>query len=283
MDMHVGLGYRLFDWLSIGGGIHSFLNLEGETFIDTVLLDVTDLQNSTYVLPGVNRQVIWSFAPLGSVLVKPVKGLRVGVAYRGANKAKVKYQQIVNIGIPWFDKTNPTQERVLNLISASLPFDYTFFFTPQSVTGGASSQLTERVLVSVDLAWYQYSEFIDGKGNVPNPGFEDTWIPRAGVDFELLQDLHLYGGYFYEPSPVPDQTTQNNYMDMDRHVFSFGAGYTIPGIGHYWKKPLTFQALIQGQYLPDRQAQKTDTTLYGPSYDYNGYIIQAGVAIVFHY
>jgi hypothetical protein len=72
-------------------------------------------------------------------------------------------------------------------------------------------------------------------------------------------------------------------MDMDRHVFSCGVGYSIPGIGTYWRKPLTFQALVQGQYMPRREVNKEDPVLYGPSYAFDGYIIQAGVAIVFHY
>ena len=283
MDMHVGLAYRVLDWFSVGVGIHSFLNLEGETFIDTVLLDLSDIQEKTYVLPGVNRQVLWSFAPIGSVLLAPMDWLRVGVVYRGSNKAKIKYDQFVNIGLRIPNGQEPEVERSLTLISAFIPFDYTFFFTPESITGGVSVRVNERFLVSLDLAWYRYSAFKDGKGNKPEVPFSDTWIPRLGLDYEVLDDLHLYGGYFYEQSPVPDQPRRNNYMDMDRHVFSCGAGYSLPGIGKYWKKPLTVQAFFQGQYLPGREVRKENETRYGPSYDFEGYIIQAGLALVFHY
>lgn len=279
MDMHVALAYRPLDWLSVGVGLHSFLNLEGETFIDTVLLDLSDLQNGTYVLPGVNRQVLWSFAPLGSILIRPLEGLRVGLIYRGANKAKIKYQQFVTIGLP----VDFTKEESLTLISAALPFDYTFFFTPESLTGGVSYQVIDRLLLSLDLAWYRYSAFTDGKGNDPDPAFSDILIPRAGLDFEALEALHVYAGYFFEPSPVPGQRTRNNYLDMDRHVLSCGVGYTIPGIGRYWKKPLTFQGLVQGQLFPRREIRKDDPALYGPSYEVKGYLIQAGLAVVFHY
>jgi len=282
MDLHFGLGYRILSWISVGVGIHVFLNMEGETFLDAVILDPADIRNRSYMLPGLNRQLVFALAPIGSLLVKPTEWLRVGVTYRGSNKAKTHFEQYMNVGLALPDP-DPLAERAIKLIEASVPFDYTLFFTPQSVTGGIALRPMPTLLLSLDLAWYQYSAFIDGKGNLPSPPFSDIYVPRIGVDWEVLQRLHIYGGYFFEPSPVPAQTTRNNYLDMDRHVFSCGIHYTIPGIGKYWKKPLSFQGLVQGQYFQERNIEKADPALYGPSYEIDGYLIQAAIAIVFHY
>lgn len=285
MDMHVGLGYRLLDKLSIGAGLHVFLNLEGETFIDTTLLNLKNIQDvkNISVLPGVNRQAIMAYAPLGSILLRPIDRLRIGVTYRGENKAKIKYNQYITIGLREPNPEEPAVENSLILLAASLPFDYVFYFTPQSVTTGVAYQLTDRVLVSCDLAWYQYSHFIDGKGNDPKPSFNDIWVPRVGVDYKLTELLHLYCGYFYEPSPVPDQTTLNDYLDANRHVLSVGFGLTLDKPLPIWHKPLTIQGFFQDQILENRPIRKIDNALYGPDYYIKGYILQAGLSLVFHY
>ena len=283
--MHVGLGYRLFPKLSFGAGIHVFLNLEGETFIDTVLLDIGNIQDSKniYVLPGVNRQAIMAIAPIGSVMFCPSERLRVGIVYRGENKAKIQYNQYIVIGLRLPNEEEPAVEKSLNLLAASLPFDYVFYFTPQSVTAGVAYHLTDRLLLSCDVAWYQYSRFIDGKGNTPDPKFSDIWVPRFGVDYRVTRLLHLYGGYFYEASPVPDQKTMNDYLDMDRHVLSAGLGITLDRPLPIWRKPLTLQGFFQGQILDKRSIDKIDNDEFGPDYSIKGYILEAGISIAFHY
>jgi long-chain fatty acid transport protein len=286
MDMHVGLGYRIMERVSVGAGLHVFLNLEGETFIDTVLLDLKDIQNpkSISVLPGVNRQAIMAYAPTASVLFRPLDRLRVGITYRGENKAKIEYNQYITIGLRQPAPTGTAEEKSINLLVASLPFDYVFYFTPRSVTVGLAYQLGDRMLVSGDLAWYEYSHFVDGKGNDPHPRFDDILVPRLGIDYKVSDRTHLYAGYFYEPSPVPDQRTANDYLDMDRHVLSAGAGVTFDAPFPFWRKELEVQGFFQGQIMEPRGIQKSrDGDSYGPNYSIKGYILQGGVSLVFHY
>lgn len=286
MDMHAGLGYRIMERVSVGAGLHVFLNLEGETFIDTVLLDLKDIQNpkSISVLPGVNRQAIMAYAPTGSVLLRPLDRLRVGITYRGENKAKIKYNQYITIGARQATPTDTAEERSINLLVASLPFNYVFYFTPRSVTVGLAYHLADDVLVSGDLAWYEYSRFVDGKGNDPQPRFDDILVPRLGMDYKLSERTHLYAGYFYEPSPVPDQDTANDYLDMGRHVISAGVGMAFDAPFPFWRKQLAVEGFFQGQIMESRSIQKAgDGERYGPNYSIKGYLLQGGVSLVFHY
>lgn len=67
---------------------------------------------------------------------------------------------------------------------------------------------------------------------VPDPpGYSDTVVPRVGVErtLDLRPGLrsHLRGGYFFEPSPAPDQTGAANLFDNARSVFTLGYGVDL--------------------------------------------------------
>jgi long-chain fatty acid transport protein len=63
------------------------------------------------------------------------------------------------------------------------------------------------------------------------PGYSDTVVPRVGVERTL--DLgpgvraHLRGGYFFEPSPAPEQKGAANLFDNARSVLSLGYGVEL--------------------------------------------------------
>ncbi len=225
-----------------------------------------------------------AYAPIASIMLWPLERLRVGITYRGHNEAKIRYRQYITIGLRQPHRDEPAVEKSINLLFASLPFDYVFYFTPQSVTGGVAYQLTDRVLISMDLAWYEYSQFVDGKGNTPHPRFHDIFVPRVGIDVTVADSWHVYAGYFYEPSPVPEQNSRNDYLDFHRHVLSMGGGITIDKPLPFWKRPLTLQGFVQGQIMEPRSIHKIKgTTSFGPSYAIHGYLLQGGISVVFHY
>jgi long-chain fatty acid transport protein len=74
------------------------------------------------------------------------------------------------------------------------------------------------------------------------PGYSDTVVPRVGVErsFKLRPGLraHVRGGYFFEPSPSPEQTGDANLFDNSRSVFTLGYGVELgaplPGIRVDW-------------------------------------------------
>lgn len=61
--------------------------------------------------------------------------------------------------------------------------------------------------------------------------FHDTVVPRLGADYAIelspAAASHLRGGYFFEMSPVPEQTSESNYWDNDRHVLTLGYGVEL--------------------------------------------------------
>jgi len=59
-----------------------------------------------------------------------------------------------------------------------------------------------------------------------DPGYHDTVVPRIGAERSIVLGRGVAGrvraGYFFEPSPAPEQTTAANRFDDARSVFSLG-------------------------------------------------------------
>jgi long-subunit fatty acid transport protein len=88
------------------------------------------------------------------------------------------------------------------------------------------------VLPSV-LSVVGYDEIINAQS--VNPGFLDTFVPRAGAEWRPTDRLAVRGGYYYRPTILPNQAASPDpserqnalFLDSDAHVFSAGAGYAF--------------------------------------------------------
>lgn len=64
-----------------------------------------------------------------------------------------------------------------------------------------------------------------------DPGYSDTVTPRLGVERVMALGegvtAHVRGGYFFEPSPAPEQTGESNLFDNARSVVTLGYGLTL--------------------------------------------------------
>jgi long-chain fatty acid transport protein len=99
-------------------------------------------------------------------------------------------------------------------------------------------------LAATRYAWSDYTPPYmesDLLGGVPIEveKFKDIWVPRVGVEYDLLSFLKLRGGYFFRPSAVPDQVHATTVIDLDTHALSVGAGLKISD---------SISAGIHGQY-----------------------------------
>ena len=111
------------------------------------------------------------------------------------------------------------------------------------VTAGIALRPLQGMTVSADLTWKDYSKFKFFWALPPDPRFHDTWIPRVGLEYDFnpgfrarfikkIDKLRFSGGYYYEPTPVPDMNGEMNVLDSDMHVGSLGAGldYRMKGV-----------------------------------------------------
>ena len=191
------------------------------------------------------------------------------------------------------------------------------FYSPRQVTLGWAWNPGERSLVSFDLTWLEWSEFEDaslgmimrlGQNGailpfeaVLDPDFRDTFLPRAGIEYQLKKwhdlsrvkavDLTLRGGYYFVDSPVPEQSGITNYMDSDSHVFSTGLGVTLQSPFEI-DRTFHMNLHLQYHYLEEREHDKDmdmmdldgdgspETRIMGyPGYVTGGEIISGGFTL----
>jgi long-chain fatty acid transport protein len=119
-------------------------------------------------------------------------------------------------------------------------------FSPRQLNLGVAWTHTSW-LVTVDLSWLGWSGYHpptptitleadlgDSGLALPEPpeatpvAFRDIFIPRVGIEWAFWKSaastLLTRSGYFYEPSPIPEQTGATNYIDSTKHGWSIGLG-----------------------------------------------------------
>jgi long-subunit fatty acid transport protein len=96
-----------------------------------------------------------------------------------------------------------------------------------------------------------------GQDRVRSPGYQDTLVWRAGVEWRPLEPLALRAGYQFRPTPVPDQTSGTNIVDANAHVVALGLGVTFR-LPLVFNQPITADLGYQAQLLEQRAAIKTN-------------------------
>ena len=157
-----------------------------------------------------------------------------------------------------------------------------FLYTPRQWVVGVGYRPSPNLIVSCDVSYNEWSRyqvpsltiatdidipFVVLKEGVNEPAkFKDTATPRLGVEYRAFRweslDLFLRGGYFFEPTPVPEQTTRTNYLDSNRHVFSGGIGFLLKRIFQQdlSSHPLSLDIGVSYHWLTDRVHQKRPET-----------------------
>ena len=164
---------------------------------------------------------------------------RVGLTYRSA------VRQDVEIPIVLTTRLESLVGRLEIPISGVARF--TSKYWPQQVSLGATFK-HKKLLVTLDLTWLDYSEYVVPIGTVlldieklkkdprigvilpepellhpikPKVELLDMLVPRVGAEYQLLSWLTARAGYAYERSPV--QNTDLPIYDCDKNTFALSA------------------------------------------------------------
>ncbi len=276
-----GIGIGIAPSFSIGAGLQVLARLHTDTTgvvdvgIEKLLSPESLLQQRIRLSPqevhlGEFEDLTLNLAPIVGILYKPSKRLQVGFVYRGENY------------INDFGLTNPTIN-LGNILAFPQGYQFKFvrFFTPHQFVVGTAVRPWERWLISLDVGWYKWSEFMDIEARTPEPKFKDTWLPRIGIEWTLRERVLLRAGYFFYDSPVPEQKSSlTNFLDNDRHVISIGSEYIVQDPPGFWDKPLHISVHLQYHISVRRHYAKTSPTdPYYPGYSLGGYILMGGLQI----
>ena len=268
----VGLGFRY-----IISGNEYLLNRYGTTGL-TVTTE--DLFSNTRAEANLDMGVDTEVTPTAGVMITPTKNLRLGYRYLGPLSLLVS-------PVETQAQTHIILKGESHIIDIPIPLGMLMamegYYWPQQHSWGVSYRWGEDLLLSLDLSWFRWSKFASTSRGRPDPGWKDSIIPRLGIEYLVLPSLALRCGYFFEPSPVPDQVRVSNFLDNDRHVFSIGAGYTFRDPWHIAREPIVFDVVFQYMHMPTRKTTKDPDIAPLSSYETQGDVYTAGANITFSF
>jgi len=258
----VSVGARVYKGLHIGVGMDVLFGPLGQVNVNVPLGGEGTVDLALTFRPRI--------APYAGLLYKMKNDMSFGIVYKDQ-----KTQGEVDINLNAFI----TLGEFVTAIAGKM--DTMIFYSPRQVIFGWAWKPGERWNVSLDLGWLQWSKFDDAtmdmtvkfgvrENDVPfqqvfDPGFNDTFLPRTGIEYLAKKwslfpladrvELKLRGGYYFQKSPVPEQTGITNYLDSDSHVFSAGLGFALRDL-FGTTRALKLDGHFQYHYLTDREHKK---------------------------
>jgi len=105
---------------------------------------------------------------------------------------------------------------------------------PPQVVVGLSTKMIPRWTINADVEWEGWSRV----GSLPRDVigstaldavstrlWKNSWVYRVGAAYAATERLAVRGGYFYDETPIPDNTFDANIPHANQHGLSAGAGY----------------------------------------------------------
>ena len=223
LDLSLGLGFALGPRLSLGGGLRALASLGGTVHIAQDPDGRSRAQIEDELTPA--------YAPTLGARLDPGAGFALALVWRAPLRADfdvriaetdlgaVKLPELNITGVAAYDPAELHAEVSRQMagwrIAAAITYRrwsvFPGWLSPTTTCPATRPQCTA---LAADV-----------------PVLDDTWVPRAGVTygFDLAPSARaeLRAGYFYEASPLQDQTTAANTWDNARHVLTLGYGVDL--------------------------------------------------------
>ncbi len=295
VDVGTGFAARPFRQLTLGAGVGFVASLNGNfgVYGNAVAADGNGSEYASNLRHSVDADLTASRFPLVGIGFLPNDELSIGLAYRGAAVVEHRIQAALSGTLQIEDSVVPVRYRYESRSDVA--------YVPASLTLGASYAIRQRWLVIGELAYEHYEPFaspyaqtsssvtlppsvglvIPGTEPVAPPParFHDRFVPRFGFEprfvLQRALELRLRAGYAFERSPVPKEQVGTRFFDVDRHVFSAGAGVA-------WASPLSpFSGLRLDLSLVDALGvSRTASTTAGPNADHaSGHVLLLGTTL----
>lgn len=286
-------------WLEIGGGL-VFLAATRARLDITGNLQIASPRESE-LRHEVDADLTAIRYPQAGVRVHASDKLRFAAVYRGEFQLTLDISARLDVTANAFGISVP----LLTYITTSS----VNAFLPRQAVLGASWDATDRVTLDADVTWINWSSYkspvtavnaitkFDAPPGFPPsllpekpaptvilpPSFRDTFVPRVGVEARFPlgggHELAARAGYFYERSPIPEQTGGTNFVDSDRHAFSFGTGIRLRDVAKEIPGDVHFDVHGMISFLPERQTAKASPANAIGDYYAGGQIWSAGAVL----
>lgn len=254
------LGFKVFNWLYLGGGVLTTLHTKNDMFLRT---DMSGNTNSEGMAVTVNLRG----APVAALMVH-FDPIDLGLTYHGATHGQ--FDPIV-VGAAAQVGESPL---------ADLPMTLMFkdSIHPARAAFGFAWRALDWFTLHSDIVWYNYEQVQDqmGEHDLARAGLDidlvNIWVPHVGLEFEPFEYFFLRTGYGYEPNPFDKPGSNGNViLDNDKHMASAGVGYD-------WQDPvlLAFPVRFDAAYFMHYLIENEFETSDGLEYESSG-IMHGGV------
>jgi long-chain fatty acid transport protein len=220
------LAYKFNDNLSVGVGvsyIHSSLELDLTYFLD-----------------------LTAMPPLGAYDVPVTVDNTTGTAW--AVNAGVLYKgESFSLGFNWRGGFTIDYDGDLDLdmsnVPIALPENGTVvapFSFPHVLGIGAAFNLSDQLILTADVHYVLWNAFdvIVVEADVPglpisldfppiDENFKNSFLLRAGLQYQMNENFALRGGFLYDETPQPLDSMDTMLPDSDRWALTAGFGYNI--------------------------------------------------------
>ncbi len=171
----------------------------------------------------------WSFGATLGLLVKPIEDLSVGLTVRTPSTMSFNGSALLSYA-SLYDIPDTSD------LVRDMPW-------PLWIAGGVSFRPFERLLLSADVHWTQWSKLdqlttdyldpvwadlaeVDGR-DVLVLDWQDTTQIRFGAEYTLNATTALRAGYYHDPAPGPESTLNVLLPTHTFESFSVGVGKTV--------------------------------------------------------
>lgn len=247
LDFVTGLGLRINDYLSVGAGLRANLNIKGDVNVDFTMNSTG--KGSLAPSPPGDGQFLGqidaapTFGWIVGALIDTQKGLRIGGAWR--EEARTTFRQNLN------SRTGlPTAGDLSIVIPVRGRLSLDTFYQPQEVSFGVAYDVNDRLMVTAQLDWQQWSRYRGntlngtfqgiqsfivppnqgktGTGTVnflpqPNMQMRNIWIQRYGIQYQLKRVWRIRAGFTRIPSVVkdPHSGVQTRIRDVNGNIIGY--------------------------------------------------------------
>ncbi|MCC6619752.1 MAG: hypothetical protein IT385_00775 [Deltaproteobacteria bacterium] len=295
MTVSLGLGGEILPWLSWGAGF--VLGLSTTT---TNPVYIPDAANQREILITSDTGVDTALAPHVSLAVRPSDNVLLAFSAHARARSETRGTNRLKFWSYDYDEGETALVQRFSFVNGYDP-----------VTFGAGARITfpvddtTRWQVGTELRWRGWSEYRDRVGERPDDRWADVLTVALGGRYES-GSTSVHADIAWVPTPVPDQSGRENYVDSDRLGLSAGleANFEVLGVDIRGSVGVQLHRLfprsvvkrdsspfavrdefpddaenpITGQGFPEAQGLQTNNPGF-PGYTSEGWLFGAGVSL----
>ena len=284
LQILLGLGVRVTDWLSIGIGAQSLANIDGGVDVGV------DPINDSFPSREMSIDIVNTVAPVVGVRLGPVQGFTLGLSWRAALEIEFLLPIALDFG-EVLDVALVARGRALytpHTLSFGLAWEAPS--TPLTLTVDARYMLWSRApdpALSLDLdiggelvealGLGDAIDFVPGPSAFPT--LDDTLSLHMGGEYWFNDHVAARLGYAFRPTPVPEQPSVTNYVDNDAHTVSAGVGLSWPDPLNLDEYPVMIDVTGAYSILPTENTIKVSPDDPVGSYSAGGGILSISASL----